>query len=305
MRYRILATTILGLLAGSFAMNAPGQSVVYETDFESSGDPSGVSYSTGDLDGQDSWTVDTGSASVADSPLTAPSGSQYVEQGVSSSISRTVSDNSSRILFRAWYYGEGSAQLQAPDAGSPVAAILGFRQEDASNFVIAAYDGTADAFVEPSPAILYSNTDWHKVIVSLNYTDGDYDIMVDDEPHSTANVFRDASVTDLNGFQSTTDTGSNIDRVGFFSSDGDYDGDGISDDDEMTMSGADPLDPAKPGMTDGRAVGDFNNSGCTDIQDFLILLDNWQMEWPGGGDPVMDVDDFLALLDNWQQGPSC
>jgi len=47
----------------------------------------------------------------------------------------------------------------------------------------------------------------------------------------------------------------------------------------------------------GDAVGDFDDSGCTDINDFLLLLDNWQNPFT--------VNDFLNLLDNWQQGPSC
>ena len=54
----------------------------------------------------------------------------------------------------------------------------------------------------------------------------------------------------------------------------------------------------------GRSVGDFDSTGCTDIQDFLFLLDNWQAVSPIGGAPI-DIPDFLALLDNWMMGPSC
>lgn len=59
---------------------------------------------------------------------------------------------------------------------------------------------------------------------------------------------------------------------------------------------------APPGQADGRTVGDFDSSGCTDLTDFLFLLDNWQQVV---GEGIIDLGDFLNLLDNWQQGPSC
>ncbi len=53
---------------------------------------------------------------------------------------------------------------------------------------------------------------------------------------------------------------------------------------------------------DGRPLGDFDNDQCTDLNDFLFLLDNWQQNVGGA---MMDVNDFLALLDNWQTGAGC
>jgi len=55
---------------------------------------------------------------------------------------------------------------------------------------------------------------------------------------------------------------------------------------------------------DGRSRGDFDNSGCTDVTDFLFLLDNWMTVSSIGGDP-MGVNDFLALLDNWLLAAGC
>jgi len=54
---------------------------------------------------------------------------------------------------------------------------------------------------------------------------------------------------------------------------------------------------------DGWPFGDFNNDRCTDVDDFLILLDNWQSEMEQGR--MMDINAFLSLLDHWQQGDSC
>ncbi len=48
-----------------------------------------------------------------------------------------------------------------------------------------------------------------------------------------------------------------------------------------------------------RAVGDFENTGCTDFQDFIFLLENWGEEIDGN---VLGFDDFITLLENWGEG---
>ena len=52
----------------------------------------------------------------------------------------------------------------------------------------------------------------------------------------------------------------------------------------------------------GRGVGDFDGTGCTDIADFLYLLDAWGTHVDG---TTIGIADFLSVLDNWQQGPAC
>lgn len=58
-----------------------------------------------------------------------------------------------------------------------------------------------------------------------------------------------------------------------------------------------PTATPSPTPYDGDPVGDFNDDMCTDLADFLILLDGWQQ--------VYGLTNFLNLLDNWQQGPGC
>ncbi len=64
--------------------------------------------------------------------------------------------------------------------------------------------------------------------------------------------------------------------------------------------------PACPSGTEcptgGRPLGDFDCTGCTDIGDFLFLLDNWQLVVDG---QEVGIQDFLNLLDNYQTGPNC
>jgi hypothetical protein len=60
-----------------------------------------------------------------------------------------------------------------------------------------------------------------------------------------------------------------------------------------------PTPSVTPSQTpyDGQPFGDFNNDGCTDLTDFLTVIDFWQNGY--------GLDDFLHVLDNWQQGVSC
>ncbi len=50
---------------------------------------------------------------------------------------------------------------------------------------------------------------------------------------------------------------------------------------------------------EARLVGDLNNDGCTNMQDFAFLLENWGMDF--GGTPL-GFPDFIALLTNWGHG---
>ena len=63
-----------------------------------------------------------------------------------------------------------------------------------------------------------------------------------------------------------------------------------------------PTPEPTPTPTPWRLMGDFNNDGCVDFEDFIILLENWGQPWEG---IVMGFDDFINLLENWGEGPNC
>ncbi len=50
---------------------------------------------------------------------------------------------------------------------------------------------------------------------------------------------------------------------------------------------------------EARAIGDFNNDGCVNFQDFMFLLENWGVQVDG---TPMGFTDFMALLENWGAG---
>ncbi|MDK2972315.1 MAG: hypothetical protein PWP23_2070 [Candidatus Sumerlaeota bacterium] len=294
-----LGATLL-ILAAAAAGTASAQTAVYQTSFETSGDPSGTSFALGSLSGVGGWTVESGgTASVASSPLTAPDGSNYVALGANTSISRAVSSGSGRVLLRGHYFGSGSSQLQVPDSTTPMAAVLGFRTLDASTFTVAAYDGVAGDYVEASGSPAFSNSQWHKIIVSIDYTAKQFDVSVDNTPLLQNVNFRDSSVTALSGFQSYSEASSNVDRIGFFSSTGDADGDGVSDDVEMATPGADPLDPSLPGIV----LGDLDGNDTVTPADAQAAFECWLLGnctaaqisvgdiAPNNGSPCIDFSD--------------
>ena len=66
-----------------------------------------------------------------------------------------------------------------------------------------------------------------------------------------------------------------------------------------TESGTFTLDwQGQPGPI-GRAIGDFNNDGCVNFQDFLFLLENWGQSVQGAD---MGFNDFMTLLEHWGSG---
>lgn len=285
------------------------QGVVYETSFESADDPSGSNFTLGDLNGQNGWTVEEGVANVVSGPFTPADAARYVNQQENSIISRDLDGgDASRVIVRGWYRGQGSEELQPPPNDRPIAALLGFRRVSGQFFAIAAFDGLEDDYIEPmggdDEPIVFNNETWHKIVLSLNYDTKTYDVSVNNIPHLQDIVFRDNTVEALSGFQSFSRTGSNIDLIGFYPSEGDYDENGTSDDDEMRAVGGDPLDPSQPDGYDWRAVADFNQDRCTNFADFVYLLDFWNL-YPFAAQSNINFNDFVALLENWNTGAGC
>ena len=261
-------------------------STVYDTSFEASGDPSGVSFSIGDLNGQGSWTVDAGTAEVTNASISGgvPDGTQYVSQGVNSSISRSLSTASAddRVIMVSQYNGSGSATLETPSDSTPMAVVLGF-QSVSGGIQLAAWDGVDNAYV--TGATVDADT-WHEIIVSINYTTKIYDVMVNGTPYLQEVNFHDSSVTGLSGFQSSSENSSAIDGVQFFTSDGDFDNDGVPDDEEVRQPGGDPTDDTKtPGVR-----GDVSGDGTVTPLDSQDAFDCYLLGDCVGGKSASNAD---------------
>lgn len=301
MRNGILNTLGLGLLAATLVTAAQAQEdrLIYSTSFETS-----EGYTLGALP-QNSWAVEgANGASVVDTPLSAPDGSNYVLQNADTTVSRDIVDqDATQVIFRAHYYGEGSENLQPParsarQAGDP-ALIIGFEKVDANNVSVSVYDNNTQNWL--SSGLNLANDQFHVITALLDYSTQKVYMSVNNQAiPAFQNIDFSNPVSNINGFNSMTDTGLSFDGVIVMATDGDADNDGESDIDELTTNGADPLETLVP--YDWAAKADFDKNRCTDLNDFLTLLDNWQ----GTYDTItVDLNVFLALLDNWQTGPGC
>lgn len=285
------------LVAALAPVAALAQTVVYETGFETTGDPSGSAYTAGSLNGQGvvsgrfgGWTVEgAGLASVVSGPLTPQSGGTYVEQGANSTIVASVTSNSPRMLVRAYHNGAGATVPAAPDPGVPAAAVIAFKSVDANNYTVDAWNGAA--FVEPGSPVNLTVGNWNEVLLSLNYGLKEYDMQVNGAPYLQELGFADNTISQFNGFRSSTTVGSNIDTVSFHASAGDYDGDGRKDDLEMRMNGGNPLDADTfPNF------GDVNGDGDVNLLDALLMFRAIMVPgFPTVGLTLYDINDSGAI----------
>ncbi len=193
------------------------------------------------LNNLNSWTVPQGSATVSNlrSGAVGASGAQHVNQQSNSIIRyENLSTDADIVLVRGKWYGTGSATLSVPNTTSPIAALIGFRSVNASTFTIDAYDGTADTFV-PS-GVNFPNTQWHDIDILINYTTQRFSVRANGNPILLSIPFQ-SSVSELNGFESHAENSSNTDRLQFFASDGDLDGDGVPDEVEFANPNRNPF----------------------------------------------------------------
>lgn len=259
---------------------------VYETSFEETGDPSGVSFTTGDLGSQGGWQVVQGSANVEAAPLNdqpndpqvAGDGSQFVNQQSNSIIRRSISGASGdRAIVRGKYYGEGSQDLSVPTTDNPIAALIGFRNSGA-NLTVEAYNGTTDQF-EAGASQFPVNT-WLDVTLNIRYNTANdpltFDVLVNGAPHLMNVPFSDDTVTSLSGFESHAESRSNTDDLGFFISDGDFDDDGFLDDEEFDDVTLDPFTPDPPRSL-AFALG--KNPVITNNQTYSRVMPSGQENW--------------------------
>lgn len=270
---RVRKTAVLAALAlsaGVLAGTANAQSIISSNSFD------GPDYSAGNLNAQQGWVVDSGTAQVVTGPLTPAQGSGYVQLGANTAASLAApSPGTNYVIVEGYYYGSGSQTLTAPTGGNPIAVLLGFRSVDASNIAVAAYDGVAGDFVEPAGPVTFSNSAWHQMTVAIDYGNRSFSLAVNGQPHLQNIPFRDDTVSSLNGIGIGSESGANVDAITLYASspEGDYDGDGFSDNFEVGW-GTPPTVGTPPPTYDPAetpSYGDLNNDGSHDIADVQLL----------------------------------
>jgi hypothetical protein len=242
----VLATLVTAMVSPLLAAGTP----TYQTGFEATADVSGVNFTAGTLNGQGQWSA-TGTANVV-AGTGAGGSAQFVQQGANSTISRSATPGASinHALMRGYYNGGGDTELVLPEGNRSFAAIIGFLRIDQTTFRIAGWNGAASPAAWVQSSGTFTSGQWHEVIVALDYRSGQKNFVVAVNGVSQVGTlgFHSPALATFNGFESHSGSGANVDTVGLFASDGDYDGDGILDAAEVT-GGSDPFDPADPNPT--------------------------------------------------------
>lgn len=262
---------VLALGMGLMTSAAVAQSTVYATGFEA-----GDGIATGNLNGQNSWVVEAGGTATVTAGSGAQSSARFVQLGANSTITRAAASGSSQVLIRGYYQGGGSATLTAPVGGNPIAALIGFRQVDANNIAIAAWNGTTSQWTEPAGPVTFSNTGWHEIVIALDYTTKTFNVRVNGANHLQNLGFRDNSVSQLNGIGAGSETAARVDSIGLFASgaNGDYDQDGWTDKFETAAGNSNPFaGTATTDFTAGNepSLGNLNADGFHDAADYALL----------------------------------
>lgn len=252
----------LSMLAGGLSLAGSavaGQSVVYETGFDST-DVSGQSYTTSSLDGQNGWVATN--AVVTNSLSQA--GGQAVQLNADSSISRSVAA-SNEVWIIGSYRGNGSSGAPSYPAGEPAAAIIHFSADNGIQALNG--DGVGGGTFQPaSGGILTSDSTWTEVALHLVYNRSPkyWDALVNGVPYQKNLGFRDASINSLTGFKSLSGTPSYFDTFRVIQSDGDVDSDGSPDWYEVSQN-TNPLSASSV-----PTLGDVNGDGRVTTLDAVI-----------------------------------
>lgn len=295
-----LALVFSGLLVLSVGA-AP--TIIYETGFEAT-DVSGANFTVGNLDGQGGWQAS--SATVIDTD--AQAGSQSVALPADAWIEKSLS-GSGEIWIIGYYKGDGSTAAPSYPTEVPAASIVHFSATDGIQCLDG--DGTGSGtWVPASGGTPVSASKWTQIAIHIVYNSANpaasyWDCLVDGAVYQRGLGFRNNSVTSLTGFKNLSGSDSYFDTFRVIASDGDVDGDGVSDKYEIAND-TNPLDPSSFPI-----IGDVNGDGVTTALDGVLqyriaigkLTQTTEVLWDVNGDGVKDHADGL-LIYRWAIGDS-
>ncbi|MFH0792839.1 MAG: dockerin type I repeat-containing protein [bacterium] len=253
-----------GVSAAGLAVVNLGSPVVYQTGFESTDTPA---YSVGNLNGQDGWTVQSGTtAEVVTDPVFA--GTQAVRLSAGAMIDRAISGTGQSVVWLEGYFrGTGSASTPDDPATPAASAIIHFSQTNGIQCLNGNGSG-GGSFVDTGVAI--NSTTWYKISVKLNYTTQKWDCYVDGVKKQSVLGFRD-NVSQLNGYRNFSETISYLDSLRVLKSNkGDANGDQVVNIGDVVIvvnlsNGGTLSDPI---LADN---ADMNNSASVTVEDVTAV----------------------------------
>lgn len=293
------------LLTGALISFAPGQQPFFESSFEAN-DANGATYNLGDLTSQGAvagftgWRVEAADGAAVNvvapggGDIPAPDGSRVVAQDPNTSIIADITNASRQVGVRAYHNGAGVAEGELDAPVGPAASVIGYVTTGAGSYNLRAWNGSlgTPGYVAPiggSPNL--STAQYNEIIVLVNYDTKTYAVGVNGRLYFENLGFFDATIDSFSGFQASTREGARIDDLFFFETDGDYDGDGIPDIEEL-RNGTDmftpeviptPIPTPVPDLNDPACLIDTDRDGLLDCTEIFLGTDPFDKDTDNDG----------------------
>jgi len=190
-----LSISFLAILAISM-LSARAQDFPVATGFEPAEGFAVGEYSAGPIDSASAWMVEEGTAGVRQSPHPVHGGEQSLEIGPAGIVDTQFGGASPEVLWVQGAY-RATPQLSDPDVSliGARSALLYFNLADG----IKVYNGTSSAWEAIGQPVVEGQ--WYIIALRLDFSTHTWDIWVDGTLKMADIGFKDASLSQLNGFK--------------------------------------------------------------------------------------------------------
>lgn len=225
-----IVTTVLSLCAATLALAAD---VPYLTGFEAAD-----GFSTGNLDGQDSWFVDSGISEVQNS--TTAHGFQAVRLDSGASIGVAISGGVGSVVWVDTFVRTSGTE-NAPVLGSMSERSSVIHFSSTSGIQALDGDGSGSGIFQ-SVGVFPSGSSFQRITLRQDYSAHDWDLYIDGQLEASSLGFKDNSINRLSGLRQYSEQTAYLDSVSAttLGITNDADGDGIVDLDETKFYDTDP-----------------------------------------------------------------
>lgn len=226
---KMFETKRIYVILGIFSMLLVGllnaqQSVPYSTGFDSTDSPA---FAAGSLNGQNGWTVPTGTASIQ--TTTFQGGDQAVMLDADSEVRKSFTATGlSKVWIDAYFRGAGSTATPNYPSDPKASAIVHFSKSNG----IQCFNGDgAGNYTAVDTSVALNETQWYRISILQNYTNHTWDCYVDTVKKNTSALgFLWNDVSSFNGFINFSGEPSYLDTFRVISAlAGDANGDGKLD----------------------------------------------------------------------------
>lgn len=249
----VLATTLAG-----------ASPVILEADFNSD------SFSAGDLNNQNGWTVLQGTATVQSTVVNE--GDQAVNLADNTIIDRAITAPGQTVVWTESHFrGAGTTAPPNYPTDTPASAIVHFSANAGEGIQLGDGDGAGNVTFVASGVTSIDPNHWYRITIRQDYSAKTWDCWIDGNLVGQDLGFRDNSVGQLNGFRQYAGVESYLDTFSVRRrSNGDLDLDGDTDAADVVLNvNAKNNPPTDPIAFDD---ADFDGNGTITSEDITSTV---------------------------------